>query len=90
MTKQPVLTNFPSTIIATAKKPTTHYNLSVATGDALEELLTTSCVTPEQVEKVVLSTTLATENFLLGAFNININSFVFGFNNIYISERLKF
>ena len=49
-------------IIATAKKPTTHYNLSVATGDALKELLTTSSATPEQIEKVVLSSTLATNS----------------------------
>ena len=49
-------------IIATAKKPTTHYNLSVATGVALAELLTTSKVTPEQIDKVVLSSTLATNS----------------------------
>ena len=49
-------------IIATAKKPTTHYNLSVATGDALAELLTTSKATPEQIDKVVLSSTLATNS----------------------------
>ncbi|MFT5727603.1 MAG: N-methylhydantoinase A/oxoprolinase/acetone carboxylase beta subunit [Desulforhopalus sp.] len=49
-------------IIATAKKPTTHYNLSVATGEALAELLTTSKLTPEQIDKVVLSSTLATNS----------------------------
>lgn len=49
-------------IVATAKKPTTHYNLSVATGDALSELLTTSKATPEQIDKVILSSTLATNS----------------------------
>lgn len=49
-------------IIATAKKPTTHYKLSVATGDALTELLATSGATPHQIDKVVLSSTLATNS----------------------------
>jgi N-methylhydantoinase A/oxoprolinase/acetone carboxylase beta subunit len=49
-------------IIATSKKPTTHYNLSVATGDALAELLTTTGATADQIEKVVLSSTLATNS----------------------------
>ncbi|MFT5702303.1 MAG: N-methylhydantoinase A/oxoprolinase/acetone carboxylase beta subunit [Desulforhopalus sp.] len=51
-----------STIIATAKKPTTHYDLSVATGEALAELLKTSGATPNQIDRVVLSSTLATNS----------------------------
>ncbi|TKB11701.1 hydantoinase/oxoprolinase N-terminal domain-containing protein [Desulforhopalus sp. IMCC35007] len=47
-------------IVATSKKPTTHYKLSVATGEALAELLATSGATPEQIVKVVVSSTLAT------------------------------
>ena len=49
-------------IIATAKKPTTHYDLSVATGDALADLLTISGATPDQIENIVLSSTLATNS----------------------------
>ena len=49
-------------IVATTKKPTTHYNLSVATGEALAELLTTTGATADQIEKVVLSSTLATNS----------------------------
>lgn len=49
-----------SAIIATVKKPTTHYDLSVATGQAMAELLTTSGASPRQIEKVMVSSTLAT------------------------------
>ena len=47
-----------STVIATAKKPTPHYNLSVASAEALAELLTTSGAQPQQIGKVMVSSTL--------------------------------
>jgi len=47
-------------IIATAKKPTTHYQLAQGTGDALTELLAKSDLAPEQISAVVVSSTLAT------------------------------
>lgn len=49
-------------IIASAKKPTTHYKLSVSTGQTMAELLKASGVGPDQIEKVVLSSTLATNS----------------------------
>lgn len=51
-----------SAIIATTKKPTTHYDLSVATGNALADLLKISGAAPDQIEKIVLSSTLATNS----------------------------
>lgn len=47
-------------IIATAKKPTTHYQLSVGTTEALAEILSNTKVQPEQIESVMISSTLAT------------------------------
>lgn len=49
-------------IVAKTKKPTTHFDLSVGTGDALAELLRISGASPEHIAKVVLSSTLATNS----------------------------
>jgi len=49
-------------VITTAKKPTTHYQLAHGTGDVLSELFSKSAVAPEQIDTVVVSSTLATNS----------------------------
>ena len=49
-------------IISTAKKPTSHYKLAIGTGEALAELFSKSTIAPEQVDAVVVSSTLATNS----------------------------
>ena len=67
-------------VIATAKKPTTHYQLALGTGEALTELFanaadaikaiketnaeidTSGTLTPDQIEAVAVSSTLATNS----------------------------
>ncbi|SDO58090.1 hydantoinase/oxoprolinase N-terminal domain-containing protein [Desulforhopalus singaporensis] len=49
-------------IIATAKQPTTHFQLSRGTGKALADILTNSGVKAEQVKTVAVSSTLATNS----------------------------
>lgn len=49
-------------VITTAKKPTTHYQLAHGTGDVLSELFSKSTVAPEQIDTVVVSSTLATNS----------------------------
>ena len=49
-------------IIATAKKPTTHYQLARGTGEALAELFIKGTVAPEQISAVIVSSTLATNS----------------------------
>ncbi|MCP4048953.1 MAG: hydantoinase/oxoprolinase family protein, partial [Gammaproteobacteria bacterium] len=47
-------------IVATAKKPTTHFQLSKGIGEALAELLDTCKINPSQIINVAVSSTLAT------------------------------
>jgi N-methylhydantoinase A/oxoprolinase/acetone carboxylase beta subunit len=49
-------------VIATAKKPTTHYQLAVGIGNTFTELFTLTTVVPEQISEVVVSSTLATNS----------------------------
>jgi len=49
-------------IVATAKKATTHFELAIGVGETLAELLKASEVNPEQIEKVAISSTLATNS----------------------------
>ncbi len=58
-------------VIATAKKPTTHYQLAVGTGEALAELFVNAAnaapgisdtLTPDQIDAVAVSSTLATNS----------------------------
>lgn len=49
-------------VIATAKKPTTHYQLAQGTGDALADLFSKGTVAPKQISAVVVSSTLATNS----------------------------
>lgn len=49
-------------IVASAKKPTTHQQLAVGTGDALAALLATAQVSPGQISSLIVSSTLATNS----------------------------
>ncbi len=51
---------------AVAKKPTTHYNLSVGISAGLEEILSAGAVSAADVEKIAVSTTLATNAVVEG------------------------
>lgn len=50
------------TLIASAKRPTTHHNLALSTTEALTALLEQSGVRPDQIHSLVVSTTLATNS----------------------------
>lgn len=49
-------------IVASAKRPTTHQQLAIGTGETLAALLDTSGISPSQVESLVVSSTLATNS----------------------------
>ncbi len=49
-------------VVATAKKPTTHHDLAIATGQALTELFRQSGVAPGQIASLAVSSTLATNS----------------------------
>ena len=49
-------------VVATAKRPTTHFDLAKGTGDALTELIESSGIAPEQITSVAVSSTLATNS----------------------------
>ncbi|WP_136809176.1 hydantoinase/oxoprolinase family protein [Desulfosediminicola flagellatus] len=49
-------------IIASAKKPTTHMQLAKGTGDALSSLLGESGINRDQIESLIVSSTLATNS----------------------------
>ncbi len=51
-----------SAVVTTAKKPTTHQQLALGTVDALREIFTKSDVKPEQINSLVVSSTLATNS----------------------------
>ncbi len=55
-----------STIIATAKSPTTHHDLSIGIRGAIEGALGAAAVEPSRIELVSLSTTLATNALVEG------------------------
>ncbi|MDK9708027.1 MAG: hydantoinase/oxoprolinase family protein [Desulforhopalus sp.] len=49
-------------IVATAKVQTTHFNLALGTGQVLAELLAKSATAPEEIGRVCISSTLATNS----------------------------
>ncbi len=51
-------------IITTAKKPTTHYQLAKGIGDALAGLFAKGTIASEQIDAVVVSSTLATNSIV--------------------------
>jgi N-methylhydantoinase A/oxoprolinase/acetone carboxylase beta subunit len=50
------------TIVATAKKPTTHQQLAIGTGNTLTALLEDSGISVDQIDSLVVSSTLATNS----------------------------
>jgi len=54
------------TVIAKAKAPTTHHNLSIGISGAIDAVLRDASVAPAQIELVSLSTTLATNALVEG------------------------
>jgi N-methylhydantoinase A/oxoprolinase/acetone carboxylase beta subunit len=55
-----------ATVVAKAKAPTTHHELSIGIVGAIDRVLTDSGVAPERIEVVSLSTTLATNALVEG------------------------
>ncbi len=65
-------------ILATAKEPTTHYRLSLSIGKALESLLNKSGVNRENISRLALSTTLATNAVVEGK-GARVAAFIIGY-----------
>jgi N-methylhydantoinase A/oxoprolinase/acetone carboxylase beta subunit len=53
-------------VVATAKSPTTHHELSIGISGAIDAVLSLGVVAPERIELVSLSTTLATNALVEG------------------------
>ncbi len=53
-------------VVAATKKATTHYNLSIGIGAGLEKILSAGAVRPADIEKIAVSTTLATNAVVEG------------------------
>jgi N-methylhydantoinase A/oxoprolinase/acetone carboxylase beta subunit len=49
-------------VVETAKEPTTHYQLSIGTGNALRTLFARADISPDQILSVAVSSTLATNS----------------------------
>ena len=67
-------------VLAGAKVPTTAHDPALAIGRGLEEVLTRSAVTPERIELITVSTTLAT-NALVEDKGAEVGLFVIGHDN---------
>ncbi len=65
-------------IVATTKVPTTHHRLSLSTGKALEQLLQQSGVNKDDISRLALSTTLATNAVIEGK-GARVAAFVIGY-----------
>lgn len=65
-------------VIATAKVPTSHHNLALSTGKAMETLLQKSSIDTKDVSRLALSTTLAT-NAVIENKGARVAAFVIGY-----------
>jgi len=65
-------------VIATAKKPTTHYHLATGTGHALAALLQSSGIAASDIQQLAVSTTLATNAVVEGK-GARVGLFVIGY-----------
>ncbi len=75
-----VIMHAPTTrVMATAKRPTTHYDLGVGITEALQAVLQDSGIAPDAIALTSVSTTLAT-NALVEGKGANVGLFVVGFN----------
>ena len=66
-------------VVATAKSPTTHYNIQIGVSNVLQEVLAASHVSANAVRTTCVSTTLAT-NALVENKGADVGLFVVGFN----------
>jgi N-methylhydantoinase A/oxoprolinase/acetone carboxylase beta subunit len=66
------------TVLATAKEPTTHHRLALSTGRALATLLEKSDVEKEDISRLALSTTLAT-NAVIENKGARVAAFIIGY-----------
>ncbi|MCD6389593.1 MAG: hydantoinase/oxoprolinase family protein [Desulfobulbaceae bacterium] len=53
-------------VLSSAKKPTTHHNLSIGIAAGLEAILTSTSTSPEDIDLIAVSTTLATNAIVEG------------------------
>jgi len=67
-----------NTVLATAKVPTRHYNLALSTANALETLLRKANIDGKQIDRLALSTTLAT-NAVIENKGARVAAFVIGY-----------
>lgn len=67
------------TVVAKAKSPTTHHELSIGICGAIDAVLATAVVAPERIELVSLSTTLAT-NALVEGKGRRVGAVIIGFD----------
>lgn len=67
-----------STVLATAKVPTTHHQLALSTAKALETLLEKADIDVKQISRLALSTTLAT-NAVIENKGARVAAFVIGY-----------
>jgi N-methylhydantoinase A/oxoprolinase/acetone carboxylase beta subunit len=67
------------TVVATAKSPTTHHELSIGISGAIDAVLALGVVTPDRIELVSLSTTLAT-NALVEGKGRRVGAVIIGFD----------
>lgn len=65
------------TVLATAKEPTTHHRLALSTGKALKSLLQKSGVNKDDISRLALSTTLAT-NAVIEKKGARVAAFIIG------------
>ena len=65
-------------VLATAKEPTTHYHLATGTGQALAALLRGTGVAAEEISRLAVSTTLATNAVVEGK-GARVGLFVIGY-----------
>lgn len=73
-------------IVATAKSPTTHHDLSIGISGAIDAALAASAVQPSSIELVSLSTTLAT-NALVEGKGRHVAAIIIGFDEAVIERN---
>jgi N-methylhydantoinase A/oxoprolinase/acetone carboxylase beta subunit len=75
-----------ATVVATAKSPTTHHDLSIGISGAIDAALAAAAVPPSRIELVSLSTTLAT-NALVEGMGRPVAAIIIGFDEAVIERN---
>lgn len=73
-------------VVATAKSPTTHHDLSIGISGAIDAALTAAAVSSSRIELVSLSTTLAT-NALVEGMGRHVAAVIIGFDEAVIERN---